>query len=109
MIELSITTLIFLIIAIFSGWWALLKMFFMSEQKSRDAQHVQVKEAIANGQKEMLDIERSFMTFQAEVPRIYMRRDDYSREVSDLKEMIQRELAGVRSSVNRIEDHLIQK
>ena len=56
-----------------------------------------------------MELEREFLKFQSEIPRLYLRRDDHMREAQALQDALQREMADIRISVRRIEDFLIQK
>lgn len=108
-IELNLTNIIFVVIALFSGVWAIAKFFLEKIEKSQDARQKALTEMLETNQQTTLQVERDFMKFQTEIPRTYLRRDDYVREVQLLHEAIQRDLLPIRTSVTRIEDFLMQK
>lgn len=108
-VEFNLTNIIFVVIALFSGFWAIARFFLEKSDKSQDARHKALAEILEVNQQTTLQLERDFMKFQSEIPRTYLRRDDYVREVQLLHEAIQRDLLPIRTSVTRIEDFLMQK
>ncbi|MCB8748356.1 hypothetical protein LHU53_15755 [Rhodoferax sp. U2-2l] len=107
--EFTMTNLLFLVFALVGGYWALTKVIVKQYERSLDARFKALSTTIENAQKTTLDLERDFLRFQSEIPRTYMRRDDYMREAQILRDSISAEIAPIRTSVNRIEDFLIQK
>lgn len=108
-IELNLANLIFILIALVGAFWALVKLIVGQYEKSLDTRFKTLSETIESAQKTTIQLERDFLNFQAEIPRTYLRRDDYMREAKTLREAISAEIAPIRTSVNRIEDFLIQK
>ncbi|MGQ0711621.1 MAG: hypothetical protein ACT4NV_17955 [Rhodoferax sp.] len=108
-VEFNLTNIIFVVVALFSGVWAIAKFFLEKIEKSQDARHKVLAELLQANQETTLQLERDFLKFQTEIPRTYLRRDDYVREVQQLHEAIQRDLLPIRTSVSRIEDFLMQK
>jgi hypothetical protein len=108
-IEVNLTQLIFIIIAVISAVWAVARLFYAQFESAQELRHKALLDRLNENQETTLQLERDFLKFQSEIPRTYMRRDDSMREVQELKETIQREMAPLRISVNRIEDFLIQK
>lgn len=108
-IEVNLANLIFILIALVGAFWALVKIIIAQYEKSLDTRFVTLTKSIADGQAITVQLERDFLEFKAEIPRLYLRRDDYMRESKALHEAIQREITPIRTSVNRIEDFLIQK
>lgn len=108
-IELNLTQIIFILIAAVSAFWAGAKVFYSQFEKSQELRFKALSTILEKNQETTLNLERDFLKFQSEIPRIYMRRDDYIRESQVLLENIQRELAPLQKSVGRIEDFLIQK
>lgn len=108
-IEVNLANLIFILIALVGAFWALVKIIISQYEKSLDARFVTLSQSIAESQDIAVQLERDFLEFKAEIPRIYLRRDDYLRESRALQDAIHREIAPIRTSVNRIEDFLIQK
>lgn len=103
MLELSVMNLIFIVIALFSGLWALLKamavMFTRAQQKLMDdlknrdrLQHGLLDERLDALQRMLSEdasqwhrIEREMLSLKAELPVLYVRRDDYIRGQSTLE------------------------
>lgn len=108
-IEVNLANLIFILIALVGAFWALVKVIIAQYEKSLDARFIALSGSIAKGQEITVQLERDFLEFKAEIPRIYLRRDDYMHDTQALQNAIQREIAPIRVSVNRIEDFLIQK
>lgn len=108
-LEINLTQLIFILIGITSGFWALARVMYTQFYKSQCAQFQALTDILERYQEKTLQLERELLKFQSEIPRTYMRRDDSMREVQELKEMIQRELGPLHKSVGRIEDFLINK
>jgi hypothetical protein len=115
-VEFNLTNIIFVVIALFSGAWAMAKMLLEKFEKSQlqfeNAQDLRFKaltDLLEKDQAATLQLEREFLKFQSEVPRVYIRRDDWVREAQALLETVRAEVAPIRLSVNRIEDYLIQK
>lgn len=108
-IEVNLTQMIFLALALISGLGAGAKLFYTQFEKSQELRFKSLTAILEKNQETTLQLERDFLKFQSEIPRVYLRRDDYMREAQALHEAIHRELAPLRVSVNRIEDFLIQK
>lgn len=108
-IEVNLANLIFILIALVGAFWALVKIIVSQYEKSLDTRFQVLSETMAKDQAVTLQLEREFLKFQSEIPRVYLRRDDYMRESQALQDAIHREIAPIRVSVNRIEDFLIQK
>ena len=108
-IEVNLTQLIFIIIAVISAVWAVVRLLYAQFEKAADVRHKALLDLLHQNQETTLQLERDFLKFQSEIPRTYMRRDDHARESQTLLENIQRELAPLQKSVGRIEDYLIQK
>ena len=108
-IELNLANLIFIIFALLSAVAGGLKIFYQQSEKSQDARFKALYDMLEKSQENVMALERDFLKFQSEIPRIYLRRDDHTRETHALKEALQREMADIRISVRRIEDFLIQK
>jgi hypothetical protein len=108
-VELNLTQIIFLLIAVFSGVWTMARVLMAQWDKGLDRRFKILTETIAKDQETTHRLEREFLQFQSEIPRTYMRRDDYMRESATLRESIKSEIEPIRISVHRIEDFLIQK
>ncbi|WP_180125638.1 hypothetical protein [Rhodoferax sp. BLA1] len=107
-VEFNLANLIFVLSGLVVAFWALVKVIVFQYEKSLDSRFKTLSTTIENAQKTTLDLERDFLKFQSEIPRTYLRRDDYMREAQILREAISAEIAPIRNSVNRIEDFLIQ-
>jgi len=108
-VELNLTQIIFLAIAMISAIWAGMKLFYAMFERGQDVRFKGLSATLEKNQETTLELERDFLRFQSEIPRLYMRREDYMRESQALHESIRSEIAPIRVSVNRIEDFLIQK
>jgi hemerythrin len=108
-IEVNLANLIFILIALFSAAWGALKLLYHQFEKSQDTRFKGISDIFEKHQEAHFQLEREFLKLQSEIPRLYLRRDDHTRELQDLKETLQREMADIRVSVRRIEDFLIQK
>ena len=108
-LEINLTQLIFILIGTISAVWAVARVMYSQFDKSQRAQFQALTDILERYQEKTMQLERDLLTFQSEIPRTYMRRDDSMREVHELKEMIQRELGPLHKSVGRIEDFLINK
>lgn len=108
-IEVNLANLIFILFALVGAFWALVKIIVSQYERSLDARFKTLSETIDKGQEIAMQLERDFLKFQSEIPRVYMRRDDYMRESQALQDSLHREIAPIRASVSRIEDFLIQK
>ena len=108
-IELNLTNLIFILIASFSGIWALLKSLAVQHERGMDKRFALLNEGMQKNHEVTRNLERDLLLMQSELPRVYLRREDYLREMQALTESIQRELTPMRKSVVRIEDFLINK
>jgi hypothetical protein len=108
-VELNLTQIIFILIALFSGGWAMARVLMAIWDKGLDRRFNTLTETLAKDQETTHRLEREFLQFQSEIPRTYLRRDDYMREVQILRESISAEIVPMRKSINRIEDFLIQK
>lgn len=108
-VELNLTQLIFILAAVFSGLWALGKAMAAQYEKAQDKRFVELIESVNKAQEFTRTLERALLVLQGELPRVYLRREDYLREMHALTESIQREIAPMRISVNRIEDFLLNQ
>lgn len=108
-IELTLANLIFILIALIGAFWALVKIIAIQNQHYLDARFEALSVTLEKDQETTRQLEREFLRFQTEMPRIYLRRDDYVREIQVLQEAIQRDILPIRQSVTRIEDFLMQK
>lgn len=108
-IELTLTNLIFILMALIGAFWAMVKVIVSQYERSLDSRFKTLSATIDKGQEIAMQLERDFLKFQSEIPRVYLRREDYQRESQALQGALQREIEPIRVSVNRIEDFLIQK
>lgn len=108
-VEVNLTQMIFLAISLFSGLWAAAKLFYAQFDKAQELRFKTLTAILEKNQETTLQLERDFLRFQSEIPRVYLRRDDYMRETQTLHESIRAEITPLRASVSRIEDFLIHK
>ncbi len=108
-IELNLANLIFILIALIGAFWALVKIIVSQYEKSLDTRFIALSVTIEKDQEITRQLERDLLRFQSELPSVYLRRDDYVREVQVLQEAMQRDILPIRQSLTRIEDFLMQK
>lgn len=108
-VEFNLANLIFVLIALIGAFWALVKIIIGQYEKSLDTRFKSLSITLESAQATTYQLEKEFLLFRAEIPRTYLRRDDYMREAQILRESISAEISPIRLSVNRIEDYLIQK
>ncbi len=108
-VELNLANLIIILIALVGAFWGLVKIIINQHEKSLDTRFKSLTESIDKSQEIAIQLERDFLKFQSEIPRVYLRRDDYQREAQVLQDSLQREIAPMRASVSRIENFLMQK
>ena len=108
-IELNLANLIFILIALVSAFWTLMKIIVVQSERSLDTRFSALSLTIAKDQETTRQLERELLRFQSELPRTYLRRDDYVREVQVLQEAMLRDILPIRQSLTRIEDFLMQK
>lgn len=106
-VELNLSNIIFLAIALVGAFWALTKLLVAQYNKALDKRFDAFAETMAEQQKSLYTLERQFLMLQSELPREYMRRDDFAREIKSLHEAVQRDILPMRQSVTRIEDFLL--
>jgi hypothetical protein len=106
-VEFNLANIIFVVIAITGAYWALAKLLVSQYNKSLDMRFVALTATIEAQQKSMHALEREFLLLQGELPREYLRRDDYAREVKNLHDAVQRDILPMRQSLTRIEDFLL--
>lgn len=108
-VELNLTQIIFLALAFASALGAGGKLFYGQFERGQDQRFKAQAAILERNQEAHLKLEREMLQMQAEIPRLYLRREDYLREAQALHESIRAEIAPIRVSVNRIEDFLINK
>lgn len=108
-IELNLTQVIFLLLALASGLWTGMRLFYRQFEHGQELRFKALADILEKTQESTLKLERDLLQLQADIPRLYLRRDDYLREAQTLRESIRSEIAPIRVSVNRIEDFLIKK
>ena len=108
-IEFNLSNIIFTLIALLSGFWALAKVIVIQNQNHMDTKFSALSVTISKDQEVTRQLERDLLLFKSELPRTYLRRDDYVREVQVLQEAMQRDILPIRQSLTRIEDFLMQK
>ena len=106
-IELNLANLIFIIIAIIGAFWALAKTLMSQYSKSLCTRLDLITNSLEGQQRSMYALEREFLLLQSSVPREYLRRDDFGRELKALHDAVQREILPLRQSQTRIEDFLL--
>jgi hypothetical protein len=94
-IELTLTNLIALGVAFIGMLWALFKVFAIQHEKALEARFKLLNQSMENITKSQgierentLRIERELMQFKAELPRDYVRREDFIRAVGTIETKI---------------------
>lgn len=108
-IEINLTQIIFLLIALVSALGAGAKLFYVQFERGQEERFKSLSEILAKDHEVTHQLEIKLMELHGDIPRTYLRRDDYMRETQTLRESIRAEIGPIRLSVNRIEDFLIKK
>ncbi|MDD5028509.1 MAG: hypothetical protein PHH58_03250 [Rhodoferax sp.] len=94
-VEFNLTNLIFILIAVVSAFWALIKIINIQQDRRQDERFrvlgetmksiacAQDKNALAT-----LDLEREFRRHQTDSAREYVRRDDFVRHIGTIETRI---------------------
>lgn len=106
-IEVNLANLIFIIIAVIGAFWAITKTLMSQYSKSLYLRLDALTEGNTAQQTSMHALEREFLLLQSALPREYLRRDDFGRELKALHDAVQREILPLRQSQTRIEDFLL--
>lgn len=106
-VELNLTNLLFIVFALLGGFFTLIKVVVHQFHKSLDTRFAALAEKQQAEEKITRDLERSLLLMQADIPKTYLRRDDYLREVQALQNALQRDIEPIRASLTRIEDYLL--
>ncbi|TXT39216.1 MAG: phage-like protein exported protein [Comamonadaceae bacterium] len=94
-VEFNLANLIFILIAVVSAFWALIKIINIQQDRRQDERFKALGEmmkAIAATQEKnalaTLELEREFRRHQTDSAREYVRRDDFVRHVGTLEARI---------------------
>jgi chromosome segregation ATPase len=94
-IELTISNLAALAVAFVGALWALVKIIAMQQEKSLEARFKtlaeslkDMRDSIAREQETTQRLERELLQFKAELPREYVRREDFIRAVGTIETKI---------------------
>lgn len=94
-IELNLGNLIAIAVAFVGALWTLLKVFAVQHEKALETRFKTlienmsgIKASQALEQQNTLRIERELMQFKAELPRDYVRREDFIRAVGTIETKI---------------------
>lgn len=112
--ELTMTNLISIIGLALGGLWTLLKVIGMQAEKRADGKFDALQDAIGRLGADMRreadaarQLETSFLRFQAELPRDYVRRDDFVQAIGGISTRIDNFALRVERALdNRRGDHL---
>ena len=108
-IELNTGNVIFLLIAVMGAFWALLKLIAGQHERSLDKRFAELANTINANQALTRKLEAELMLLQGDIPRHYLRRDDYLREMKTMADANQRQFDPIRKSLERIEDFLLKQ
>jgi hypothetical protein len=94
-LDLNVGNLIAISVAFIGALWALLKVFAIQHEKALEARFKTLNEGMQsikssqdNERENTLRIERELMQFKAELPRDYVRREDFIRAVGTIETKI---------------------
>lgn len=76
--------LVTLVIAIAGGFWALAKMLLNGAKQSIDEKFKAMGEHMKNQDDSSRRLERDLMELKAELPRDYVRREDYTQAIATI-------------------------
>lgn len=107
-IQLNASNLIFVLIGLLSAFWALLKLIAGQHERSLDKRFSELANTINANQALTRKLEAELMLLQGDIPRHYLRREDYLREMKTMAEANQRQFDPIRKSLERIEDFLLK-
>lgn len=103
-VEFNLTNIIFVLIALFSGFWAIAKFFLEKSDKSQAARDKALAEALEADRQTTLQLERDFLRLQVELPQHYVRREDYIRGQS----VIEAKLDGLGTKIEMAQLRALQ-
>lgn len=107
-IELNTSNLIFIVVALLTAFWGLMKLIALQYKRDLDVRFVNLSETIKANQDLAVQLEKDLMILQGEIPRNYLRRDDFMREMQTMRDSTQRQFDPILSSLRRIEDYLLK-
>lgn len=94
-LELNVANLMTIGVTFIAALWALMKMFAMQYERSLEARFKALSEGMGSIKTNMVRdqettqrLERELLRFQAELPRDYVRRDDFVRVISTIETKI---------------------
>lgn len=108
-IELNTSNLIFIVAALLTAFWGLLKLIAVQHERSLDKRFTELAATIKDNQDLALATEKDLISLQGDIPRNYLRRDDYLREMHSMSEATQRQINPILASLTRIEDYLLKQ
>ena len=108
-IELNTSNLIFIIAALLTAFWGLLKLIAVQHERGQDKRFLELGTTNQANQDLAVKLEKDLMYLQGELPRNYLRRDDYLREMKTWTDATQRQFDPIRQSLTRIEDFLLKQ
>lgn len=108
-IELNTSNLIFIVAALLTAFWGLLKLIAVQHERSLDKRFVELASTINTNQELTRKLEQDLIYLQGELPRQYLRRDDYLHEMQSMKEAIKAQLDPIRHSIESVRDFLLNQ
>lgn len=108
-IELNTSNLIFIVAALLTAFWGLLKLIAVQHERSLDKRFVELASTITANSELTRKLEKDLIYLQGELPRNYLRRDDYLREMQAMTDANQRQFDPIVKSLQRIEDFLLSQ
>lgn len=83
-IELELWHLLVLMTSVIGAFWALAKMLITSNQKAIDEKFAVVAAGLKSQDELSRRLERDLMDLRAELPRDYVRREDYTQAIATI-------------------------
>lgn len=108
-LELNTGNLIFIVVGVLSAFWGLLKLIAGQHERSLDKRFAELSATITDNQELTTKLERDLIRVQDELPKNYLRREDYLREAQAMINANQRQFDPILKSLARIEDYLLRQ
>lgn len=83
-IELELWHLIVLVTSVIGAFWGLAKMLMATNQKAIDEKFAVVAASLKSQDELSRRLERDLMDLRAEMPRDYVRREDYTQAIATI-------------------------
>jgi septal ring factor EnvC (AmiA/AmiB activator) len=108
-LTLNTANLIFIVVALLGAFWGLLKLLVAQHERSLDKRFAELSKTITDNTDLTTKLEKDLMRLQEDIPRTYLRREDYLRESQAMVDNNQRQFDPILKSLARIEDYLLRQ